>query len=369
MPEVELRTKIFKGYWQTLMTNLATDSVATEALPSNALSTDQLLEMYWLMLLSRRLDERAWVLHRQGKIAFHISGMGHEAIQVGAAFAINRGIDYVHPYYRDLALVLALGVTPRDFMISLFGKTGELSSGARQMPSHWSARQFNLLSSSSPVATQVPQAAGLAFAIRYKWVNGIASPEDATQPRVVITSLGEGSTSQGEWHEGMNWAGVHRLPMICIVQNNNYAISVPLESQMAIKTVSERATAYGVEGITVDGNDILAVYDVMKAAVARAYKGEGSTLVEARCYRLTPHSSDDDDRTYRPREEVEEAKRAEPVSHFEGRLMARGILTAALKADYEARALQMINEAQRAAESAAYPEEAEIYNHLFAEGE
>src|SRR5438477_164053 len=177
---------------------------------------ETLLDMYWTMFISRRVDERSWALHRQGKIAFHISGMGHEACQVGAAFAINRGIDYVHGYYRDLALVLALGVTPRDFMISLFGKDGEYSSGARQMPSHWSSRKHNLLSSSSPVATQVPQAAGVAFAIKYKWEMGLVDPADESQPRLVLTCLGEGSTSQGEWHEGMNWAGVHNLPFICL---------------------------------------------------------------------------------------------------------------------------------------------------------
>jgi 2-oxoisovalerate dehydrogenase E1 component alpha subunit len=163
------------------MTSL-TSTERADSLPSASLAPETMLDMYWTMLLSRRVDERSWALHRQGKIAFHISGMGHEGCQVGAAFAINRGVDYVHPYYRDLALVLALGVTPRDFMISLYGKEGEYSSGGRQMPSHWSSKKHNLLSSSSPVATQVPQAAGLAFAIKYKWDNGLADPADETQP-------------------------------------------------------------------------------------------------------------------------------------------------------------------------------------------
>ena len=121
---------------------------------STQLSEQSLLEMYWIMLLSRRLDERAWALHRQGKIAFHISAMGHEAAQVGSAFAINRGIDYVHPYYRDLALVLALGITPTDFMMSLMGKEGEYSSGGRQMPSHFGYKPLNIVSGSAPVATR-----------------------------------------------------------------------------------------------------------------------------------------------------------------------------------------------------------------------
>src|SRR3954453_11337550 len=142
--------------------------------PSESLSDQTLLEMYWYMVLARRLDERSWAMHRQGKIAFHISGMGHEATQIGTAFAINRGVDYVHPYYRDLALMLAVGVTPLDFMLSLLGKEGEISSGGRQMPSHWSARKVNIVTSSSVVATQVPQAAGLAFAIKSRWQMGLA---------------------------------------------------------------------------------------------------------------------------------------------------------------------------------------------------
>lgn len=345
------------------MTALTTTQLSQ---PSAQLSAEKLLEMYWHMLLARRTDERAWVLHRQGKIAFHISGMGHEATQVGAAFAINRGVDYVAPYYRDLALCMAIGITPRDFMLSLFGKAGEITSKARQMPSHWSSRRHHILSTSSPVATQVPHAAGMAFAIKYKRENGLVDPDDPAQPRLALTCLGEGSTSQGEWHEGMNWAGVHKLPFICIVQNNNYAISVPIEQQMAVSHVAERAVAYGVRGVTVDGTDILAVYDVMHEAVQRAYNGEGATLVEAKCYRLTPHSSDDDDRTYRPREEVEEAKRADPILRFERYLSERGILSEAIKQEYEARARQMVDEAQRYAENAPYPEESSLYEDVYA---
>jgi len=334
--------------------------------PSETLSPETLLDMYWSMVLSRRLDERAWVLHRQGKIAFHISGMGHEATQVGAAFAINRGVDYVNPYYRDLALVLALGVTPRDFMISLFGKAGELSSKARQMPSHWGAKSLHIISASSPVATQVPQTAGLAFAIKYRQEMKLTDPHDPSQPRVAITCLGEGSTSQGEWHEGMNWAGVHKLPFICIVQNNNYAISVPVEHQMAVSRVAIRAEAYGVKGETVDGNSVLDMYDAMRAAVERAYRGDGATLIEARCYRLTPHSSDDDDRTYRSRDEVEEAKKHDPITRFARLLTERELLTPEIIDAYEARARQMVDDAQRYAEAAPYPDESTLYEDVYA---
>ncbi len=330
-------------------------AIRAHARPSDYLSQDTLLDMYQIMLLSRRLDERAWVLHRQGKIAFHISGMGHEAIQVAAAFAINRGVDYVHPYYRDLALVLALGITATDFMLSLFGKQGEKSSNARQMSSHFGYKPLHIVSGSSPVATQVPQAAGLAFAIKYRQRAGLTDPLDPTQPRLALTCLGEGSTSQGEWHEGLNWAGVHKLPFICLVENNLYAISVPVGEQMAVKDVADRAEAYGLVGVVVDGNDILASYDVMKEAVERAYRGDGPTLVEAKTYRPVPHSSDDDDRSYRPREEVERWKGQDPLLRFQQYLISEGIITPTQLQEYDAQARAEVDRAQAEAENAPAP--------------
>ncbi|MEK7326555.1 MAG: thiamine pyrophosphate-dependent dehydrogenase E1 component subunit alpha, partial [Chloroflexota bacterium] len=191
------------------------------------LSKETLLEMYYAMLRSRRLDERSWVLHRQGKIVFHISGMGHEASHIGAAFALKPGKDWLVPYYRDLGLMLCFGLTPREFMLSLYGKKGEASSGARQMPSHFGLRRCNVVSTSAPVATQIPHAAGIGLGMKMRG-------DDA----VVLTCIGEGSTSQGEWYEGLNWAAVHKLPVICLVQNNQYAISVPSHLQMAVPNVA-----------------------------------------------------------------------------------------------------------------------------------
>src|SRR5258705_2119262 len=250
--------------------------------PTDGLSPEALLELYWHMLRSRRLDERAWTLPRQGKIVFHISAMGHEAAQAGAAFALRRGYDYVARYYRDMTLILTLGMTARDFCLGIFGKQGEPTSGGRQMPSHWSSRAMKVISTSSPVATQVSHAAGLALAFKLRG-----------EDRVALTTLGEGSTSQGEWYEGLNWAAVHKLPFICVVQNNIYAISVPVGEQMAVPNVADRAAAFGMPGVVVDGNDVLAVYRVVKAAADRARRGDGPTLIEAKTYRLTPHSSDD----------------------------------------------------------------------------
>lgn len=308
------------------------------------LSKENLLEMYWTMLLSRRLDERAWVLHRQGKIAFHISGIGHEAAQVAVAFALRRGKDWVVPYYRDLALMLALGLTPREFMLGLMGKDGDPCSGGRQMPSHWSLRRANVVSHSSPVATQTTHAAGIGLGIKMRG-------DDA----VVLTSTGEGSTSQGEWYEGVNWAAVHKLPVIFLVENNVYAISVRMERQMAVKHVADKAKGLGLPGVTVDGTDVFAVHKVMEEAVARARNGEGPTLVEARVHRLTPHSSDDDDRTYRPREEIEAIKKQDPLEVFRRQLMEQGVLTEEIVNEMEARAKEAVEDAVAYAEAAPYP--------------
>jgi 2-oxoisovalerate dehydrogenase E1 component alpha subunit len=312
--------------------------------------------MYWQMLRSRKLDERAWVLHRQGKIAFHISAMGHEATQVGAAFALRRGHDWVLPYYRDLALMLCLGYTPREFCLGLFGKQGDPSSGGRQMPSHWGLRRANVVTTSSPVATQVPHAAGVAFAIKLRGDDAVA-----------LTCIGEGSTSQGEWYEGLNWAAVHKLPFICLVQNNVYAISVPVDKQMAVPNVADRAAAFGMPGVVVDGNDVLAVYRAMKEAVERARSGGGPTLVEAKTYRLVPHSSDDDDRSYRSREEVEQWKQRDPILQFRAYLDRHGHLTPSRHAEYEARAAAEVEAAVKFAEEAPYPDPSEGLRPVYVE--
>jgi 2-oxoisovalerate dehydrogenase E1 component alpha subunit len=317
-----------------------------------------LLEIYWQMVRARRLDERTWVLHRQGKIAFHISGIGHEAIQVGAAFAMRRGHDYAHLYYRDLAFSLALGYSPRDWMLAIFGKAGEPTSGARQMPSHFSSRSLGMLPPSSPVATQVPQAAGVALACKL-----------TGQDRVTVVTLGEGSTSEGDFYEGLNWAGVHRLPMVCLVQNNIYAISVPMHLQMAVPNVADRAPMFGITGAIVDGNDVLASYRVMGEAIARARNGGGATLVEAKTYRPVPHSSDDDDRTYRTRDEVEEWKQRDPILRFQTYLRGRGLLDDDAIEEIEGRIRLEVDEAQAAAEAAPYPPAENALFPVFAPGE
>lgn len=320
------------------------------------LSGETKLEMYWMMLLARRLDERAWVLHRQGKIAFHISGIGQEAAQVGAAFALRRGEDWVTPYYRDLALMLCLGYTPRDFMLALMGKKGEPTSGARQMPSHWSMRKMNAVSLSAPVATQNPHAVGIGLGIKMR-----------KQDNVVLTTLGEGSTAQGEWYEAVNWAAIHKLPVIFLVENNQYAISEPTHRQMAVSSAADKACGMGLRGISVDGTDVFAVYHVMAEAVEQARAGKGPTLIEAKMYRITPHSSDDDDRTYRSREEVEEAKKNDPLLVVRRVLEGEGLIDQAKVDEFETRAKEMVDEAVLFAEKADYPSIEEVMHPVYAE--
>jgi len=320
------------------------------------LSTENLLEMYWLMVLSRRLDERTWILHRQGKIAFHISAIGHEAAQVGAVMALRRGEDWIAPYYRDLAMMITLGFTPKEFMLGVMGKKGEPNSGGRQMPSHWSLKRMNVISHSSPVGTQASHAAGIGFAIKMRG--------DDT---VVLTSIGEGSTSQGEWYEAVNWAAIHQLPVIFMVENNRYAISVRQEKQMAVDKVADKALGLGLPGVTVDGLDAMAVHGAMSEAAERARSGGGPTIVETMVNRMTPHSSDDDDRSYRPREELEAQKAQDPVHLQRDKLLAAGILTEEAEIELQERAKRKVEQAVEFATEAPYPDISEASYPVYAE--
>ena len=308
------------------------------------LNDEQILEMYWFLVLSRRLDERIWILHRQHEIAFHISGIGHEGTQVAAAYSLRKGHDWLHPYYRDLAMALTLGVSPREIMLSVYGKKGEPSSGGRQMPSHFGSRSLKIITGSSPVATQIPQAAGIAFGIKYRGTD-----------EIVLTSFGEGSTSEGDFHEGLNWAGIYKLPVIFLCENNQYAISVPQSKEMPVKNVADRAVAYGIPGVVVDGNDLLQVYAVIQQAAARARSGQGATLVEAKTYRPVPHSSDDDDRSYRSREEVNEWKKRDPLLLMRQYLESVHLMDDGKSRLYEDRARKIIDDANEFGRDTEYP--------------
>lgn len=194
------------------------------------LTDDQVITMYEVMVKARKYDERALLLQRAGKINFHVSGIGMEAAQVGAIFAMKQKHDYFLPYYRDYAMVLALGMTYQELMLSLFAKAGDPNSGGRQMPGHFGYRKLNIVTGSSPVTTQVPHAVGIALAGKMK-----------KKSLATIVSFGDGSSNQGDFHEGANFAAVHKLPVIFFCQNNQYAISVPYHKQVATATIAERA--------------------------------------------------------------------------------------------------------------------------------
>jgi 2-oxoisovalerate dehydrogenase E1 component alpha subunit len=319
------------------------------------LSDDQVLDMYRYMLLARKVDERMWLLNRAGKIPFVISCQGQEAIQVGAAFALDREKDWLCPYYRDMGMMLVFGQTARDQMLSAFAKAEDPNSGGRQMPGHYGDHRFRILTGSSPVTTQVLHAVGIAYAGKLE-----------NKDHVVLTTCGEGSSNQGDWHEACNFAGVHKLPVIFMVENNKYAISVPLSKQVAGGEVWKRAEGYGFPGIKVDGNNPLEVYKAVKEAAERGRKGEGPTLIEAVSYRLVPHSSDDDDRTYRAREEVEEAKKKDSLVVFKNYLMDQGVLTEEKEKEIQEQIAKEVNDATDYAEKAPYPEPETIHDHVYA---
>lgn len=307
------------------------------------LTNEDVLFMYEKMLLARRLDERMWLLNRAGKIPFVISCQGQEAAQVGAAYALDNTKDYVAPYYRDVGVVLQFGMTAKELMLSAFAKGEDPNSGGRQMPGHFGSKRLRILSGSSPVTTQVPHAVGVALA-------GKMEGKDF----VTFVSFGEGSSNQGDFHEGANFAGVHKLPVILFVENNKYAISVPLSKQLACAHVSDRAQGYGMPGVTVDGKDPLAVYEVVKEAVDRARSGGGPSLIEAEVERLTAHSSDDDQRGYRTQQELEEMRTMDPVPSFANYLLEVGAATEQDLAQLEEKITVVVNEATDYAEQAPF---------------
>jgi 2-oxoisovalerate dehydrogenase E1 component alpha subunit len=322
------------------------------------LTGEELLKMHYELVLARMLDERIWMLNRQGKTAFVISCAGQEGTQVGFAHALKAGFDIVFPYYRNLALVMALGMTPREVMLHQLSKADDPSSGGRQMPSHFGHARLNIISVSSPVATQLTQAAGAAYASKLK-----------NDGKVTLTSVGEGGTSKGDFHEALNFASIHALPVVFLVENNGYAISVPQSKQMLIKDVSQRAASYGIKGVTVDGNDLLEVYRVASEAVERARKGEGPTLVEAKTYRYRPHSSSDDDRAYRTREEVEEWRQKDPIERFERYLEEQGLLDKNQEKQVRLKIRQVIDDAQEFAEKAPFAAPEHALRFVYAEEE
>jgi len=328
----------------------------SELAASVGLTDADLLGMYQTILLARQVDERMWILNRAGRIPFVISGQGHEGAQVAIAWALERGKDWVAPFYRSIGTLLAFGMGARDIMTAQFAKAVDVSSGGRQMPGHYGSQPKHLVSLSSPVATQMLHAVGIALAAKIRKTGEVA-----------MSSMGEGSANQGDVHEGLNFAGIHKLPFILVIENNGYAISVPVSKQLPIENVADRAAGYGMPGVVVDGSDVLACYRAAKEAVDRARRGEGSTVIEAKVIRLTAHSSDDQQTKYRTAEELADMSGKDPLPRFREELRAAGVLTDEAEARIAAVVKAEVEDATTFAEEAVDPDPATAMRWVFAE--
>lgn len=331
------------------------DGKATKKdLPADLTETD-LKEMYRYMVLTRTLDERGMKLQRQGRIGFYVPSTGEEGLQIGSARAL-RSEDWVFPSYRVPGVALYRGIGLKAMLDNCFGNADDLSRG-RQMPVHYAFREINFTSISSPIATQIPHAVGAAYAARYLG-------DDA----VSIVYFGDGGTSESDFHTAMNFAGVWRTPTVFFCQNNQWAISVPLKRQTAVERLGMKAQAYGFDGITVDGNDVLAVYKVTKEAVEKARSDGGPTMIEAVTYRRGPHSSSDDPTRYRSNEEVEEwAQKNDPIERFRRYLEREGLWTEAFEEEIRERCEREVAEAVEAAEAVGRPALESIFTEVYAD--
>jgi 2-oxoisovalerate dehydrogenase E1 component len=302
------------------------------------LSRQQLVEAYRIMYTSRRVDDREILLKRQQKIFFQISGAGHEAIGVAAGFALKPGYDWFYSYYRDRALCLALGVTPYDMLLQAVGAADDPSSGGRQMPSHWSFRHLNIVTGSSPTGTQILQAVGCAEAGRY-----LAGHPDAARKatgdyrqfkdvvfqgdEITYVSLGDGTTSEGEFWESLNTASNHKLPLVYVVEDNEYAISVPVEVQTPGGNISRLVAGFpNFHFEEVDGTDLVASYAAFMRSVAYCRAANGPAFIHAHVTRPYSHSLSDDERLYRPDAERQQEAARDPITRTQLFLIREGIL-------------------------------------------
>ena len=323
---------------------------------SVGLTDDDLVEMYRYVALARALDERMWILNRAGRIPFVISGQGHEGAQVGIAWPLQRHHDWIAPFYRSIATCLTFGMSPRDILTAQYATANDPSSGGRQMPGHYGSREHNIVSVSSPVATQLLHAVGIALAAKIRRTGQVA-----------MTSMGEGSSNQGDVHEGLNFAAIHQLPFIFVVENNGYAISVPASREVSVANVADRAAGYGIPGVVVDGADVLACYVAARDAVARARAGAGPTLIEAKVMRLTAHSSDDQQTKYRSEEELAAERARDPLPLFRAQLVDAGVLTDEVLARVTADVTAAVEDATDYAEAQPDPDPATATRHDYAD--
>jgi 2-oxoisovalerate dehydrogenase E1 component len=299
---------------------------------SAGLEKADLLDMYRIMLLARRIDDKEIQLKRQNKIFFQISGAGHEGVLVAAARVFRPAYDWFYTYYRDRALCLGLGMTATEQLLSAVGAADDPNSGGRQMPSHWGHKALNIVSASSPTGTQFLQAVGCAEAwLRYSRIPGLADGEaPAREDEVVLCTSGEGTTSEGEFWEALNSATNLKLPVVFLIEDNGYAISVPVEVNTAGGSISRLVAGFpGLFIQEVDGCDVLASYDVLTAAAAYARARKGPALVHAKVIRPYSHSLSDDEIHYRPPVERQADAERDPLSRFPAYLLEQGIATQA----------------------------------------
>ena len=339
----------------------------------------QLVEIYRLMFLSRAVDDREILLKRQQKIFFQISAAGHEALQVGAALALRPGYDWFFPYYRDRALCLALGVSPYDMMLQAVGAADDPASGGRQMPTHWSSQSLHIVSSSSSTATQLLHAVGCAEAGRYfsrHPESAVKDPGDYREfhnvdfhgDEVALACVGEGSTSQGEFWEAMNTASNQKLPVIFMVEDNGYAISVPVEVNTPGGNISRLVANFpNFFFAEIDGNDPVASLRTFQQAATHCRAGRGPALVHGHCVRLYSHSLSADDKNYRCAAEREADALCDPIARMRTRLLADGILAAAELDEMERRLDREAAEAAERALHAPPPAVESITAHVYSE--
>ena len=332
------------------------------------LDPQRLLWVYRTMLLSRRLDEKEMQLHRQGRSYFEISAAGHEALQIAAALALRPGHDWFLPYYRGRALALGLGITPLEVLLEAVGSAEAPFSGGRQMPSHWGSRRLHIVSRSSPTGTQWLQAVGCAEASLYYRQLPDSRPSDTPveEDEVTCVTGGDGSTSEGEFFESLNTACSERLPVLYLIEDNGYAISVPVEFQTPGGNISRLLSGYPhLFCQEVDGTDFLASFEALRQAVAYCRERRGPALVHGHVVRLHSHSVSDDQKFYKTSEELAEEARRDPLPKFAEFLLAQGLLTPPEQAKLEAEVQQAVEEATERALQAPPPVGASATLHVY----
>src|SRR5437867_1096722 len=317
------------------------------------LTPEQLLDMFYWLRLIRAFDERLSILVRQGKVRSGVyTGIGQEAIIVGTCFGLRRE-DYICPLHRDLGSFLMKGVEPRVMMAQMFGKETGLSTG-RDSALHSGVDELGIFGNTSMLGSNLPVAAGLALTFKMEKTDN-----------VVIAYFGEGASNTGDFHEALNFAGVQQLPVVFICENNQYAYSVPIEKSMAIDDVADRARGYGFDGVAINGNDVLAVYQATLGAIARARSGDGPTLVECKTYRWHGHS-EHDKAFYRSDEELAMWKSRDPIPTFTTYLRDRHVLDDAKLKDIEAKVASTIDDAVEFAMNAPEPRPEDAVTDLYA---